>query len=42
MSHITSIIWLAVWPILIFAVYKLAFEAVKRKGFLHDEEEEES
>jgi hypothetical protein len=42
MEHIVSIIWLAAWPILIFTVYKLAWLAVKRKGFLHDEEGEES
>ena len=42
MSHIISIIWLAVWPILIFTIYKLALAAVKRKGFYDDEESDET
>ena len=41
MNHLISIFWLASWPILIFVVYKLVFAAVKRKGMLYDEGEEE-
>ncbi|HKL38129.1 MAG TPA: hypothetical protein VJ876_04485 [Bacteroidales bacterium] len=41
MEHIVSILWLAAWPVLIFAVYKLAWFAVKRKGYHHDEQGEE-
>lgn len=37
MDHITSLIWLASWPILIFVIYKLIFAAVKRKEMLYDE-----
>lgn len=41
MDHLTSVIWLALWPILIFAAYKIIFAVVKRKGMFYEQEEEE-
>jgi len=41
MNHLISILWLASWPILIFVIYKLVFAAVKSKGMLYDEEEQD-
>lgn len=41
MEHISSILWLISWPVLIFVMYKLIFAAVKRNGMLYDEGEEE-
>lgn len=41
MSHLISIIWLAFWPILIFAIYKITFRVIKKKGYLYDEGEDQ-
>lgn len=41
MNHLISILWLASWPVLIFVMYKIIFVAVKHKGMLYDEEEED-
>ena len=41
MDHLSSILWLAFWPILIFIIYKVAFWAIKKKGYLYDEGEDQ-
>jgi|GEM_PF-1567131 hypothetical protein len=42
MSHLTSILWLAFWPVLIFIIYKIALWAIRKKGYLYDEREDQS
>jgi len=41
MDHLSSILWLISWPVLIFVTYKVTLMVVKRKGMLYDEEEPE-
>ena len=41
MEHTISLLWLAAWPILIFAFYKISFVLLKRKNYLSEEDTQE-
>lgn len=41
MDHLSSIIWLAIWPILIYTIYRITYWVMKTKGFLYEENEDQ-
>ncbi len=40
MEHTISLIWLAFWPILIFAIYRISYAVLKHKKYLYEEGDE--
>jgi hypothetical protein len=41
MDHLSSILWLAFWPVLIYAIYRIALYAIKKTGYLYDDGDQE-
>jgi hypothetical protein len=41
MEHTISIIWLAIWPILIYVVYRVSMAVLKQKKLFEEPTEEE-
>ena len=40
MNNLTSILWLAFWPVLIYAIYRITLLVMKRKGYLWDDQDD--
>jgi len=40
MEYLTSLIWVAAWPVLIFVFYRLSFILLKQTDYLYGDDEQ--